>query len=102
MIAHGVLMGPKFQLKKLRSKIMQLRAFSPDESEVIGTQYIYRLAELFGSSDRFCDVIPLPELPINKFLYSPPRLHRQHQRLAACGVRLVRTKLTNYGYREER
>lgn len=44
------------------------------------------------------DVSFLAGLLIDKVLYHLP-LYRQHQRLAACGVRLARSTLTNYFHR---
>ena len=46
----------------------------------------------------FADVSLLAGVLIDKYLYHLP-LHRQHQRMAACGVRIARSSLTNWVHR---
>lgn len=105
----------------------EIAGLSPDEYEIIDTKYTERLCQRSGSYyvkryvrpvvkikdsqkvtnspapaavlDRsYADVTLLAGLAVDKFQYFLP-LHRQHQRLAQCGIIIARGNLTHWLHR---
>lgn len=109
-------------VKSIKIPAPEIKDLNPDEYELIKTNYHYELAQKPASymviehiqdvvkindkivtaprvgsvlSGSYADVSLLANLIIDKFQYHLP-LYRQHQRIAAAGIKISRVSLTNY------